>query len=138
MRVKDKYFGLWLAKETAVTATKFRPVGYDPLLDEPRFTVAPRYTCGSPGLVRSAEAVRLARAEEEQYCEVIAGLLGEEKKAQAMRLGLSGIVEERWEFQGKRHFRDLITDETGLLGTDGTRQWIYGKGPITEVKETQG
>jgi hypothetical protein len=137
MRVNDKYFGLW-ANEEEVMPSCFRPAGFDPITDTPRFTVAPRYTCGSPGLVRSAEAARLARDEEAQYSEVISGLLGEEKKAQAMRLGLSGIVEERWEFQGKRHFRDLITDETGLLGTDGTRQWIYGKGPVTEVKETQG
>lgn len=93
----------------------FRPNGFDPLRDALRFNVAPRYTAGSPALVRDQIAQMVIRDEKDAYAAVIAGLYGEEKKAQAMRLGLSGIVEERWEFRGVVMYRDLITGETGSV-----------------------
>lgn len=112
----------------------FRPSGFDPVRDALRFYVWPRYTVGSQGMVRSAIATDRAKAEERKYSELISGLDGETKKAEASRLGLSGIVEERWEFRGKTHFRDLITGEVGVLDAAGKREVVYGKLPKTHAE----
>lgn len=105
----------------------FKPAGFDPLRDALRFHVAPRYTPGNPGLVRAATAQQLIRRESDAYNSMINGVEGPIKREQAMRLGLSGIVEEHWEFQGRTHFRDLITREVGYLGANGKREVVYGK-----------
>lgn len=107
--------------------TNFRPAGFDPVQDALRFHVAPRYTVGSPGMVRSIVATEYAKAEERKYSEMVSGLDGEYKKEEASRLGLSGIVEERWDFRGRKHFRDLITGEVGILDPSGRREVVYGK-----------
>lgn len=78
-----------------------------------RFNVNPRYTPGSPALVDSYTAQRLMRQEQAVYDEMIKGLYGENKKAEALRLGVRGIVEEIWEFRGVLMYRDLLTGETG-------------------------
>lgn len=113
----------------------FKPAGYDAVKDALRFHVRPRYTVGSQGMARSAVATERAKAEERKYSELISGLDGEAKKAEASRLGLSGIVEERWEFRGKTHFRDLITGEVGILNIAGKREVVYGKLPKTHSDE---
>ena len=109
----------------------FRPSGFDPVRDALRFYVAPRYTVGSPGMVRSEVAQRLVRHERDAYEEAIS-LSTNRAYDTARTLGLSGIVEERWDFQGKRHFRDLLTGEVGTLDAAGKREVVYGKMPTTE------
>jgi hypothetical protein len=77
------------------------------------FNVYPRYTPGSPALVRRDIADRLIRSEQAVYDDMIKGLYGPAKKAEAARLGLRSIVEETWEFRGVLMYRDAITGETG-------------------------
>lgn len=113
----------------------FKPAGFDPVRDALRFHVVPRYTPGSQGMVRSQIATHRAKEEERAYSTMISGLDGDAKKSEAMRLGLSGIVEERWEFRGRTHFRDLITGEVGVLDAAGQREVVYGKMPKTHTEE---
>lgn len=79
------------------------------------FTVAPRYTCGSPAMVRQEIAERVALEEKRAYEHVLEGLEGEARKAKAERLGLRGIAECKWEKgAGKKHgweVEDLCTGE---------------------------
>lgn len=103
--------------------SKFKPYGY-PGTMALRYNVAPRYTPGSPALVREDVARRVMRDEQAEYEQVIAGLYGEDKKEQASRLGLSGIVEERWEFRGVVMYRDLLTGETGSV-KDREQRGLY-------------
>jgi hypothetical protein len=77
------------------------------------YNVWPRYTPGSPALVRDATAQQVMRAEQSVYADMVKGLYGDAKKEEATRLGLRGIVEEIWEFRGILMYRDLITGETG-------------------------
>lgn len=108
----------------------FKPAGFDPVRDALRFHVVPRYTVGSQGMVRSEIASERAKAERRAYEEAIS-LSTNPKYDTAKRLGLSGIVEERWEFRGRTHFRDLITGEVGYLDAAGKRGTVYGKMPTT-------
>lgn len=80
-----------------------------------RYHVKPRYTSGSPAVVDSTTASRLIQQERDSYERMIAGVYGEDKKAQAIKLGLGGIVEDRWTFRDKYMFRDAITGDTGLV-----------------------
>ena len=79
------------------------------------FTVAPRYTCGSPALVSHEIAHRVAKEEKSSYEYILEGLEGEERKERAKRLGLRGIAEWKCERgRGKKHgweVKDLITGE---------------------------
>lgn len=104
----------------------FKPAGFDPVYDALRFHVAPRYTAGSAGMARAEAATRLAKEEERRYSELVSGLDGETRKEQAIRLGLSGIVEEHWEYKGRTLFRDLITGEFGVLDAKGGKE-VHGK-----------
>lgn len=103
------------------------PRGFNPDNREAlSFYVAPRYTPGTRGPCSGQTAKHFSEIESQAYDRMINGVYGETKKAQAKQLGLSGIVEERWEFRGRRHFRDLITKETGVLDSSGQREVIYG------------
>lgn len=93
----------------------FRPAGFNSVSDALRFTYAPRYSVGTPGLIRSRMAKHFSEIEKAVYDDMIKGIYGEAKKAEAMRLGLSGIVEERWTFRGIEMYRDLITGEAGSV-----------------------
>jgi hypothetical protein len=79
----------------------------------PFFNVWPRYTPGTPALVRDQTAQHVMRSELAVYEDMIRGLYGPAKKAEAKKLGLRGIVEETWEFRGILMYRDLLTGETG-------------------------
>jgi hypothetical protein len=79
----------------------------------PFFNVYPRYTPGSPALVRREIAERLMRNERAVYDDMIKGVYGPAKKAEAMQLGLRSIVEESWEFRGVMMYRDCLTGEVG-------------------------
>jgi hypothetical protein len=104
----------------------FKPAGFDAIKDVLRFHVNPRYTPGSPGIVRDSIAQQIIRRESDAYNYMINGLDGEAKKEQARTLGLSGIVEERWKYEGRLYFRDMITRETGVIKDDGTRE-VFGR-----------
>lgn len=106
----------------------FKPVGFDPVKDALRFHITPRYTTGSPAMVRADTATAIVRRESDAYNAMINGVEGLDRKEQAKQLGLSGIVEERWEFEGRTHFRDLITGEVGYLDSSKQRREVtYGK-----------
>jgi hypothetical protein len=77
-------------------------------------TVAPRYTPGSPALVRATIALQVAREEVDAIEVALEGFWGEEQQARAKRLGLRGIVEEKRETgSGKKHGWDVIDLCTG-------------------------
>lgn len=78
-----------------------------------RFAIAPRYTVGCPAQVRESDALAVARREREAYEDMLRGRYGETKQRIARELGLAGIVEERWEFRGRRMFRDVLTGQVG-------------------------
>lgn len=79
------------------------------------YNVAPRYTPGSPALVRQEIAEQVAAEEARAIEYYLKGYMGEESRAIAERLGLAGIVELRHEMRkgwdvidlctGTRHFR---------------------------------
>ena len=96
-----------------MTTTKQQERRFENVASGITYNVWPRYTTGSPALVRDATAQQVMRSEQAVYSDMIKGLYGEAKKAEAMRLGLRGIVEEVWEFRGILMYRDLITGETG-------------------------
>lgn len=71
--------------------------------------VAPRYTPGSPALVSLEVAERTAREEREFIEHALGGVWGEERRAEAERLGLRGIAEVRVERRDHWEVRDLCT-----------------------------
>lgn len=78
------------------------------------YTVAPRYTCGSPALVPEVIAERVAKQEKDAYAYVLEGIEGEQRKALAERLGLRGIAE--WKIEkgsGKKHGWEVLDLCTG-------------------------
>lgn len=74
------------------------------------FSVAPRYSGGSPAQVDERLAERVASEEVDGFLMSLAGAYGPEGLARAERLGLEGIVEERVERHGGWEVRDLISD----------------------------
>lgn len=76
------------------------------------FSVFPRYSPGSPGMVNWTLAASIAEDELRGYENARSGIYGPEKQARADRLGLSGIVESITEIRGKFEIHDLITGET--------------------------
>jgi hypothetical protein len=85
------------------------------------YSVAPRYTPGSPGLVDRRIAERVAREEARAYEEAITGADGEAETRKAKALGLCGVAEYREEVgSGKKHgwnVLDLCTGETFFRST---------------------
>ena len=84
------------------------------------YSVAPRYTCGSPAQVPLQTAQRVAREEERGYRQALTGLTGAEDLQKAQKLGLRGIVEHRVEVKHGWRVEDMCTDErfdrlTGIL-----------------------
>ncbi len=78
------------------------------------FNVAPRFTPGSPALVREEIALRVAAQERDSFPRAKEGIYGETDKAKAERLGLRGIVEYRVERgSGKKHGWEVIDLCTG-------------------------
>ena len=63
-------------------------------------------------MVGEAIALRVAEQEKGMIQAYLDGFHGDEEKARAERLGLSGIVEERHERAVGWQVRDLITGET--------------------------
>lgn len=79
------------------------------------YTVAPRYTCGSPALVDGRTAERVAKEEQGVIDWVLQGYEGEERRLRAEKLGLRGIAEFKIERgSGRKHgweVHDLCTGE---------------------------
>jgi hypothetical protein len=74
------------------------------------FDVAPRYSPGSPALVDQPTAEKVMRAEREFYAHALEGIYGVEEQQKAKRMGLEGIVVQRWESATQVHTLDLMTD----------------------------
>jgi len=76
--------------------------------------VNPRYTPGSPDVVESDIALRVARAEHEAYGVALSGIYGETEQRKAHLLGLGGIVETLHEHTSKKawYVSDVITKAT--------------------------
>jgi len=78
------------------------------------YTVAPRYSPGSPALVRPTIALQVAVDEVGCIETALEGFWGEAQKARAERLGLRGIVEcKRERGSGKKHGWDVVDLCTG-------------------------
>ncbi len=76
------------------------------------FYIRPRYTSGSPAMLDLYECAMVAAQEEEACAQSMTGMYGDERKAFALKHGLSWIAYARW-FAGKTAMRhDLITGET--------------------------
>ncbi len=73
------------------------------------FSVAPRYTPGSPGLVDEETALRVASQEKETYEVAAEGAYGVDFQRIAREKGLGGIVEKRIERGQGWDVTDLIT-----------------------------
>ena len=80
------------------------------------FSVAPRYTPGSPAQVDELTARRVAEEERQSLAFLLEGCEGPDAKTRAERLGLRGISEQRMETgAGKKQgwrVLDLCTGET--------------------------
>jgi len=77
----------------------------------PHYNVAPRYTAGSPALVREEIALRVAQDEEGGHQHANVGRYGQEKQVTSKEIGLSGIVELRAETKKGWDVLDVITGE---------------------------
>jgi hypothetical protein len=75
------------------------------------YNVAPRYSAGSPASVDRATALRAAADELEAYQRTVDGAYGEEQRERALRLGISGIVEEREIYAHHYLATDCMTGE---------------------------
>lgn len=84
-------------------------------MKKPFYTVAPRYTPGSPAMVPQPIAEKVAEEEKRAYQAALTGVMGEAEKAMAETFGLRGIVEAKVEQgSGKSHgwkVTDLCTHE---------------------------
>lgn len=77
------------------------------------FNVRPRYTPGSPAMVNSEVAMRVAMEERSSYESAIKGSYGEDKQTKALAVGMRGIVERWTEYATRWRIVDMITgDET--------------------------
>jgi len=77
------------------------------------YHVAPRYTPSSSAQVDRATAEHIAKEEAKAYFAAIKGEGGREEQLKAESMGRYGIVEARWERNGRMHYHDLITDARG-------------------------
>lgn len=84
-----------------------------------KYSVAPRYTSGSPALVTMERAERLARFERGAYLAACSGRYGPVERARALRLGLAGVVVAWTDDRRVRVVADLITGRNAALRLDG-------------------
>lgn len=75
------------------------------------YNVTPRYTPGSPALVKRDIALMVAKQEQRAYEHALTGFMGDAEKSKAERLGLRGIAEERCEQRDRWLIHDLCTGE---------------------------
>lgn len=75
------------------------------------YHVTPRYTPGSPALVRREIAEAVAVQEKHGYEHALTGIMGDAEKQKAEHFGLRGIAEERYEQRDRWIIRDLVTGE---------------------------
>jgi len=73
--------------------------------------VAPRYTCGSPALVNSQIANRVAAQEQRSYNDHLEGVYGAELQRKAEQDGLALIAFTMKETRKGWEVEDLITGE---------------------------
>lgn len=79
------------------------------------YSVAPRYTAGSPAQVDQATAARVVEEERRAYPPTLEGVYGAEAKAEAEAKGLRGIVWS-WRQRGALIvWHDEITEESGEI-----------------------
>ncbi len=76
------------------------------------YSVQPRYTLASPGVVEEEFALALARSEILVYNEALDGLYGHEDLRRATNVGLDGISVLRVEMPRNWRVYDLITTES--------------------------
>lgn len=95
------------------------------------YNVRPRYSCGSPALLRdNAIAMNVAESESQSYKYILDGHYGKEAIGKANRLGLRGISESVLETVKGWKVHDLVTDERYLrpydkrMIKDGWRKWL--------------
>jgi hypothetical protein len=79
---------------------------------EVRWSVYPRYSCGSPAQVDEATARKVAVQERQGYEAAADGTYGEEQRAVALALGLRGIVLAWTERRGLFDYQDAMTGES--------------------------
>jgi hypothetical protein len=75
------------------------------------FHVRPRYTGGSPAMVREEIARHVAAQEKEAIEAYLEGFYGEENQARAEREGLHFIAYTMFEKRNHWHVEDLITGQ---------------------------
>jgi hypothetical protein len=78
-------------------------------------SIHPRYSPGSPSVVPRDVAERVLLEERSAHQRALSGRYGEERRALAQRLGLSGIVESLTERRGKIVVSDLLTGEVATM-----------------------
>lgn len=92
------------------------------------YSVYPRYSVGSPGMVNESTALDVAAHEKSGYEHALDGRSGPEQKARAQRLGLDGIVEELTEKVVRRRavfqVRDVLTGEVYEKSSEERRKQI--------------
>jgi hypothetical protein len=78
------------------------------------YSVAPRFTCGSPAQVDEATALRVAEQEEFASEGAREGIYGEADRTAYATKGMTGIAELRIELPRSKGWKvlDLITGET--------------------------
>jgi len=81
------------------------------------YRLAPRYTPGSPATLWEgypdvvALADEVAASERRVYGRVLEGVYGEQRRAEALQLGISGIVTKIRENARDRTEEDLLTGD---------------------------
>lgn len=82
-------------------------------MDDYQTTYSPRYLPGSPGDVELNRIDKEAemRDERESFKHHLTGLYGEAAKAEALKIGVKGIMVAVWWEGDVKCFRDLMTGE---------------------------
>ena len=73
-------------------------------------TVRPRYSGGSPAMVKDDVALRVAEQEREEYERALTGVYGDHQKRRAKVLGLRDIAYALGQQGSGRKFRWLVFD----------------------------
>jgi hypothetical protein len=90
------------------------------------FNVAPRFTPGSPAMVRYTIAARVVVEEREAHARALTGVYGPQSAlAAALPGALRGIVEERDERPGCWLVHDMVTGERFIRPFD-----VYDETPL--------
>lgn len=92
------------------------------------YNVRPRYTAGSPAMVREEIATQVAREERHGYAMTLEGWYGDDAKQEAEKTGLRRISESVIERADCWLVTDLITGERYVRPFEvwretPTRQW---------------